>query len=76
MVSFPENKITIAHAGVSEETFCRLSRLDTYNLPSLPDVSGLELTSEDELLMLNLLVDHIGALRKDINELKRMDCIN
>lgn len=76
MVSFPENKITIAHAGVSDETVCRLSRLDTYTLPSLPDVAGLELTSEDELLMLNLLVDHIGALRKDINELKRMDCIN
>lgn len=76
MVSFPENKINIAHAGVSEETVCRLSRLDTYTLPSLPDVSGMELVADDEVQLLNALVDHIGALRKDLSALKQKECVN
>ena len=76
MVSFPENKINIAHAGVSEETVCRLGRLDTYSLPSLPDVSGLDMSENDEVQMLNMLVEHIGSLRKDINALKQKECVN
>lgn len=76
MVSFPENKINIAHAGVSEETVCRLIRLDTYSLPSLPDVSALGMSADDEVIMLNMLVEYIGSLRKDINSLKEKECVN
>lgn len=76
MISFPENKINIAHASVTEESVCRLRRLDTYSLPSLPDVAGLGMSADDEVIMLSMLVEHIGSLRKDIIALKEKECVN
>lgn len=76
VLSFPDNRTSVAYAGVDPLASCKLNRLQDYAVPGLPDIAGLEFTNEEDVALVSALVDHIAILRGDLRDLTSGNCIN